>query len=155
MGCWCETCGVTQLPINAGDKVRVFVMISQDSYAFDDGGFGGGGTCYTTDRWAPIGPPIRGEYDDYGGVENIVMDDAAKIVEERLRAGWVPLTSKHEWDKIPDKLELSDYLHYIERDRGKLEERGKTHHIGLMFVLEDIYQTMVGFDTIEAHHTWT
>lgn len=153
MGCWCETCGVTQLPINAGDKVRVFVMTSEENYAFSKGGAGGGGTCYANDRWAPIGPPVQGEYDDYGGVENIVDDDAARMVESTIAKGWVPLTSEHEWDKIPDKLGLSDYLGYIERDRGKFKpENRKEQHLGLMFVLEDVYQAMANFDSIEAHH---
>jgi len=156
MGCWCETCGITQLPINAGDKVRVFVMSSQNSYQFEDGGAGGGGTCYSNDRWAPIGPAIQGTYDDYGGVENIVMDDSARMVEAKIASGWVPLTKKHEWDDVPEKLELSDYLNYIERDRGKFKSEGRQEqHLGLMFVLEDVYQAMINFDSIEAHHNWT
>jgi len=153
MGCWCETCGITQLPINAGDKVRVFVLTSEDSYAFSKGGAGGGGTCYSTDRWAPIGPPIQGEYDDYGGVENIVYDDGAKMVEATIAKGWVPLTAEHEWDEIPKKLKLADYLQFIERDRGKFKpELRQEQHLGLMFVLEDVYQAMIKFDSIEAHH---
>lgn len=153
MGCWCETCGVTQLPINAGDKVRVFVMTSEEGYFFSKGGAGGGGTCYSTDRWSPIGPPVQGEYDDYGGVEKIVNDDNAKMVESILAKGWVPLTKENDWDEVPKKLELGDYLHYIERDRGKFQPRtSKEQHLGIMFVLEDVYQAMVKFDSIEAHH---
>lgn len=155
MGCWCETCGITQLPINAGDKVRVFVMVSQDHYSFEEGGAGGGGTCYSNDRWTPIGPAIQGKYDDYGGIEKIVMDENAKMIEDRLTKGWVPVTSEYDGDDVPEKLGLPEYLHFIERDRGKFKpEFREEQHLGLMFVLEDVYQAMINFDSIEAHHYW-
>lgn len=155
MGCWCETCGITQLPINAGDKVRLFVLVAQDDYRFHEGGAGGGGTCYATDRWSPIGPAIQGEYDDYGGVENIVENEDSKMIFNILKEGWVNPKSEHEWDKVPaaKDLSLSDMLAYIERDRGKIKTIGRgTRHLGAMMVLEDVYQAMVKFNPIEAHH---
>lgn len=154
MGCWCETCGITQLPINAGDKVRLFVIAMEKHYAFSDGGEGGGGTCYSNDRWSPIGPPIQGEYDDYGSIDPIIMDDSAKMIEDTLQASWIPPESKGEWEKIPEKFELSDYLNFIERDRAKIKGRYEEQHLGLMFVLEDVYQAMINFDPIESHHNY-
>lgn len=160
MGCWAETDGITQLPINCGDKVRVFVILHQDSYPFHEGGEGGGGTCYSNDRWSPLGPAIQGKYNDYGGVEDIVYDDNAKMVETILRSGWVQPKTSHEWDKVPelDKMKLEDFLEFIERDRGKAdcEHRG-VKHLGLMMVLEEqneleIYQAIIAasIDIIEA-----
>jgi hypothetical protein len=155
MGCWCETDGITQLPINYGDKVRLFVMIHQDTYPFEKDGEGGGGTCYSNDRWSPIGPPIQGTYNEYGGVEEIIYDDNAKMVETQLRNGWVQPKTLHEWDKVPelDEMKLEDFIAFIERDRGKadVEHRG-VKHLGLMMVLEEAYQAMISFDEIDAHH---
>lgn len=152
MGSWNETDGITQLPINVGDKVRVFVMVSQNFRS----GFGGGGSCYSNELWAPIGPAIQGVYDEYGGVEKIVINENSKMVEDYLAKGWSIIPSDHEWDKVPEILSLSDYLHFIERGRGKFkEEFQKEQELGLMFVHEDIYQAMIHFDCIEAHHNWS
>lgn len=155
MGCWCETCGITQLPINAGDKVRLFVLVSQDSYAFHKGGLGGGGTCYSNDRWAPLGPPIQGEYDDYGGIENIVHDDDAKLTFNRIMEGWVEPEVEHEWDKVPEAkdLTLEDVIHLIERDRAKFHPKTRSEqHLGLMMVHEEVYQAMINHNPVDAHH---
>lgn len=155
MGCWNETCGVTQLPINYGDKVRLFVLVAETHWKENSGENLGGGVCYSTDLWSPIGPPIKGEYDDYGGIENLEYDESAKLTESRIVEGWIPVTSKHEWDKVPDKLELSDYLELIERGRGFTNLTFRQNMpLGVMMVHEDVYQAMINFDSIEAHHYW-
>lgn len=149
MGCWNETCGVTQLPINHGDKVRVFVLFSSECWR----GAAGGGTCYTTDRWTPIGAPVQGVYDDYGGIEKIVNNDASKFLLKIIRERWVPVEDDKD-EKIPpvNKLTLGQVLHFIERDRAKYKPYFKEENLGIFFVLEDVYQAMIKFDSIEPHY---
>lgn len=67
MGCWNGTCGLSQLPIGAGDDVVLFVLEQKHE------GFGGGinGFCYATDLYAPVMMPILGKYNDYGSVEDM------------------------------------------------------------------------------------
>lgn len=59
MGCWNQTCGLTQIHIKHGEKVIVVPLASaaQDNL------------CYTTPFWAPFLVPFYSEYNDYGGGE--------------------------------------------------------------------------------------
>lgn len=153
MGCWCETCGVTQLPINAGDKVRLFVLISRRCWREEEEGEGvGGGTCYSNDLWAPLGPPIQGKYDDYGGIESIKENADTKLLLERIKDGWIPFEEKYEEVSDIKDMTLSEVLHHIERDRAKTTLLGTKNTLGFMMVLEDVYQAMMKFDEIDAHH---
>ena len=62
MGCWNETCGLTHLPILHKDKIKVLILFQiKDDVR----------TCYYNESYAPLCFPIDGEYDDYGGIENI------------------------------------------------------------------------------------
>lgn len=60
MGCWNKTCGLSNLHINAGDPVYVFVLEDKR----DDS------NCYTTSLYRPLLLPFQSEYNDYGGGEN-------------------------------------------------------------------------------------
>lgn len=64
MGCWNATCNISNLPIYAGDKVVVIPLVQTTK----DAEFN---VCYPTDNFVPYAFPIFGEYDDYGGIENI------------------------------------------------------------------------------------
>lgn len=61
MGCWNKTCALSNLHINAGDPVYVFIMEQNPV---------GGNHCYTTHLYRPILIPFYSEYDDYGTGEN-------------------------------------------------------------------------------------
>lgn len=76
MGCWNGTCGLTQLPINCGNKVIVFPL-KQTSY--EDLSSVGGALYYSNDIFTPISIPVIGEYNDYGALENI--EDGEKVYE--------------------------------------------------------------------------
>lgn len=65
MGCWNATCAVSHLPIYAGDKVAVIPLVKTLPKAVYN-------CCYTTDNFTPLSFPIIGEYDEYGGIENII-----------------------------------------------------------------------------------
>ena len=65
MGCWNDTCLITNLPIHSGDPVIAFV-ISYDNY--EEGLTKFSGSCYSTDIAFPITLPIKAEYNDYGSV---------------------------------------------------------------------------------------
>ena len=68
MGCWNETCLMSNLPIMAGEKVAMMLL----SNRFADVNYGPTGVLTEHDDvWAPICFPIIGEYDDYGGIENV------------------------------------------------------------------------------------
>ncbi len=66
MGCWNETCYMSNLPILWGDKIVLFVLGPTSNQRIYE-------TCYPDDNYVPLGFPIVGEYDDYGGIENAVI----------------------------------------------------------------------------------
>ncbi|HET8688951.1 MAG TPA: hypothetical protein VFM18_20265 [Methanosarcina sp.] len=61
MGCWNKTCGLTGLPIFAGEDVYVFVL--EKNMSDSD-------RCYSTAFWRPVLLPFYSVYDDYGGGED-------------------------------------------------------------------------------------
>jgi hypothetical protein len=61
MGCWNKTCAMSNLHINAGDPVYVFLIEQQSSKT---------NHCESTHLYSPILVPFYSRYDDYGKGEN-------------------------------------------------------------------------------------
>jgi len=80
MGCWNQTCALTQLPINSGERVRCFIIYENP---IRDGLLGSGG-CYPCDFYNHLYVSFTGEYNDYGGVENIDEDFNTKLIYKYL-----------------------------------------------------------------------
>lgn len=183
MGCWCGTCAITHLPINAGDKVRLFFMTQQD-YGHEDQG---AGFCYSHDVWYPRGLPVSGEYDDYGSIESFTEDINTKILVNGLKRDWVNYKAKNEWEKDVNAkdLTLAIIIEETERERAHVHdgqspteskrlhdsldasmkgskkkididaphpEDRKERPFGFIMVHEDVYQAMIKYDPIDAHH---
>lgn len=71
MGCWSVYCGISQIAITAGDDMVLLPLKKSEGY----------------DTYLPYLPatlPIFGEYDDYGGIENIVKDGNTALIEEHF-----------------------------------------------------------------------
>lgn len=85
MGSWNGTCGLTQMPIVDGDKVVLFPVM-KNKHADN----GGGGFTYAHNQYSAISLPLYGEFDDYGGIENIsknenfVLDHFVKLAKRKL-----------------------------------------------------------------------
>ena len=91
MGCWNETCGLTQLPICGGDPVRMFLIVERKpprGYTRDHV------MHYSSDLWRPYGLPIKGTYDEYGGLENIEEDCMSDFLLEAIREGVVEVPNR-------------------------------------------------------------
>jgi len=73
MGCWNDTCFVTNLPVFHGDKVEVLFLrhspVGDHNY------------CYPDDEWTPYKFTFTGEYNDYGSVENCKGEALPLLVE--------------------------------------------------------------------------
>jgi len=82
MGCWNATCGVSQLPILSGEKIRVFILEPHhgtNKFIREPNSF-----VYSTDMFTAYGIPFIAEYNDYGSVENIVESYNAEIIYNKL-----------------------------------------------------------------------
>jgi hypothetical protein len=65
MGCFSYTCGISGLPIEAGDPVR-FLLLTQCPF-----GKPAEHTCGINNRWAPRTFPLRAKYNEYGSIEKV------------------------------------------------------------------------------------
>lgn len=148
MGSWNTTDALTQLPILYGDKIRCFV-IKQQPYEIDLNG-----TCYSNDLWAPIGPSITGIYNDYGSIGKIEKSLNSEILLDTFRNSNLDIKT----DKFDDEVNLKTsnletLLNCVERGRIKSKEytvANNSLHLGLMFVLEETYQTMLSFNPVDT-----
>jgi hypothetical protein len=76
MGCFNHKGNFSQLPVVAGDRIVVFVGISPKNVNVGDDGFAPGRS------FTPITVPIRGEYNDYGGIENVDKTPGTEALEQ-------------------------------------------------------------------------
>lgn len=103
MGCWNETCNLTNLPIMYGDEIVVYATVALDS--------GHGRHYYGNDGAVPFIMPIYGTYDEYGGIENAVVDKLTQRVIENtvfysLEKNWETDEEKF----VPVKLTVEEFV---------------------------------------------
>jgi len=151
MGCWCGTCAITHLPINAGDKVRLFFMTMQDYGTEKEGA----GFCYSNGVWYPRGLPVSGSYDDYGGIEDIKEDLLTKILVDGINKDWAPYKASHQWEKdtVGGNLTIYQIVEETERDRAKIHDgESKIEHERLTESLKTMHQENHQSIDIDAPH---
>lgn len=75
MGCFDSSCAISNIAVGSGDKVvRVFLCSTSRLRDFANMRFGG--------QWNVLALPIRGEYNDYGDIENISKGDIGQAFIE-------------------------------------------------------------------------
>lgn len=125
MGCWNETCMVSNLPIRAGDRI-VAIPIIESSDKNPRG-------TYSAAYWAPFLPFVRGEYDDYGSIEN--TDD---YVFEQVAKKFLP-----EGDELLDVIG-ADFINEFVRQLPLAEcACGLAQKTRIAFIHETIFDDMI------------
>lgn len=125
MGCYNETCILTNLPIRYKDKVVGIVLertiASPESYINPD------------DEWRPIGFPVFGEYNEYGGIENIQTHPWNKIllgIESSLKDKHIMFMHEEIYRKVIDavgnRIPIGGTERYKERLYSSILEKMKT-----------------------------
>jgi hypothetical protein len=91
MGHWSHTCKLSHLPIINGTKVMLFLLkINENMHEYSEESLKKHGSTYmctneaVMGRFKPFMFPIRGEYDDYGGITNIVKDENTDMLESKF-----------------------------------------------------------------------
>jgi len=87
MGSWNGTCGITQLPITAGQRIALIPLIIKQHDFLARDSLAGSGACSNDVIAQPFSMPLFGEYDDYGGIaldENQPGEAALLAVFEKL-----------------------------------------------------------------------
>lgn len=69
MGCWNETCFMSHLPIMRKEDVVVFVLTPTVHINEE------GPSCYYDDKYVPLSFPLRGKYNEYGGLYDIQHEE--------------------------------------------------------------------------------
>lgn len=172
MGCWNGTCGISQLPIRCGDKVKTFLML-QSEYATQ---IGGAGVCYSTAHFRPWFFAVDAEYNDYGSIENIKPDWNSKYMlktfQKWLKEGKVKILDDDAEINSPDITEfktLDDVFDCVERGAlvcnlktTRFDYEKKEHipvtvelRVGMFLVLEPVFTTLLSqadlYYAIPAH----
>lgn len=122
MGCWNETCGISQMPICAGDKVRMFLIVESEHWHDV-------AQCYTTDLWRPFGLPLKGTYDEYGGIENIEQDALSDLLLESLREIIVEVPNRMGEVFKRDELDWKTALNFLTDEGLKVTD---PHHVSFI-----------------------
>jgi len=89
MGHYSHTCKLSGLPITGNTPVVLFPLIpNRERFDNSEDSLAKYGTTYQCSndgmnlQYYPIWFPIKGDYDEYGGIENIIEDDNTKALEE-------------------------------------------------------------------------
>lgn len=123
MGCWNKTCGISQLPIFAGDKTVNFIIIEQTPFESDSPT--NNHPSYSSAYWNIIPLPFYGEYNDYGWQDDSEgqqwkyellhkqFGERVKLSQEGVKEGESKYTRYDGAEKNPfkDNKSLGDAIH--------------------------------------------
>jgi hypothetical protein len=111
MGSWNGTCGLSQMPIKSGDRIKVVVI--QNNYRPGNAS----GFCYETGMAKPISFIFNGKYNDYGMIEDIENSPNNKLFldyfNEKLKESTIKIGDRANCE--PDS--LINILKLIEREQ--------------------------------------
>ena len=108
MGCWNETDGLTQMPIEYGDPVRMFLLV-ENKHSFVRSGI----LYNSTDLWQPFGLPLRGIYDEYGGIVNIQQDIFSDLLLTSLKEKIIKLPNRMGEAFDPETLDWNTVINFL------------------------------------------
>jgi len=133
---------VTNLPIQAGDKVRLLVL--QNRGPFDKRQNGPTPFCHPDEMWAPYSLPIKAEYDDYGGVEGISQKDPAfSLFQQQILDNYGCLLDPEVvTDWLRDQLERHGQR-YPNLPKEVFAAQKKASDLSYALILEEVYQKFI------------
>jgi hypothetical protein len=178
MGSWAGTCGITQLPIN-DDECRIFLIVENhweektgSGYCYiNDVWYPRGLSLFGHYNDYGALEDIKENINSEILLNGLKQDWVTYIAKNE----W-------EKDVSPNDLTISSLMEEVERDRAliyegpsptkqmrienwiktgnnelldlsNIQEDRPKRTLGMMFILEDIYQSILKYDPIEAHHT--
>lgn len=122
MGCWNGTCGISRLPIRAGEPVYG-IVIRPPAWAMlwmpretDISGY-----CYAHGMYYPLTLFFKGVYDDYGGIEDLEESPLLQIHNDIVTEGMVvdvPGDGMAKYDGKPNpESSFLEKINLMERER--------------------------------------
>ena len=112
MGCWNETCAISQLPIMyLQDVVYILLQRNTDKVCCDS-------SCYIDTYFKPYPIILYGKYDDYGCMEDITGDVEAfyELIEKQLKCTEDDIINsyKHRYGEYTKEDKTRAYLKYLQ-----------------------------------------
>jgi len=141
MGCWNETCALTNLPICSGDRA-VYLPITEVAHHGDYKI----PICYyySSDRFQVSGLPIRGTYNDYGTLEKVddtpSMALTVKCYQKLLKDKELTIEDSRHSDDPTEIKDVYSLQKLIERERLFY---GSKRSIGFMAMHEEFYDAII------------
>jgi hypothetical protein len=119
MGSFNVVCSISHISINSGDPI-VLIPLEVSKYPTAKIGDNNLFLLYCHAFYSPACFPLKGEYDDYGGIEYIEKDESLEFAEE--------------WYKVP--------IEKIWETRENIEEHPKNITTG-MFIHREVYEMLI------------
>lgn len=141
MGCWNETCMVSNMPILSGDEV---VMIIMQSNQIDSNG------VYPISYWN-ICSVLFGKYNDYGGIEDVKKDNSYAFSKNWLSENLIPReqgeNEYHDHAVTPEDITISKLNDWFHGDRCLAKDiLGNVCSVREAFVKKDVWGYLVNKD---------
>lgn len=153
MGCWNGSCAMTGLPVFIGNPVRVFLLVERD---FPDN------HCYTDAYWAPMHYHFKGQYNDYGSVEECSGEMIPVLLDIVRNHLFEMDQGENECHDIPvkaDKLDLDLLFEADHETRLKLKplyaalDVKDSYRVSHIIIHEYVFQQMLERYTIDSYRS--
>lgn len=137
MGCWNVTCAVSHLPIQRDDPLRL-LLLRQGVWHHDHE------PSHPWAQWVPMSLPVRGWYDEYGGIKNVARTTITDLQVETIRRVAQPLTDEEKMHSSPLE-EFPNTLNSIVAAASlgflRLEfDEGRICHVSPMYISESMWR---------------
>lgn len=127
MGCWNETCGLTNLPIFYGEKTCAVIIEELRPY---------NKSCLSAENWCPIGPAIWGNYSGYGYIEDIPDEEEVKnFYRQVMEKNGAKFVDKSMNACTFDHLDI--FFRYVQEGEIYCTHDGTIHHLQVVLFSKD------------------
>ena len=127
MGCWNETCGLTNLPIFYGEKTCAVIIEELRPY---------NKSCLSAENWCPIGPAIWGNYSGYGYIEDIPDEEEVKnLYRQVMEKNGAKFVDKSMNACTFDHLDI--FFRYVQEGEIYCIHDGTIHHLQVVLFSKD------------------
>ena len=130
MGCWNETCGLTNLPIFYGEKTCAVIIEELRPY---------NKSCLSAENWCPIGPAIWGNYSGYGYIEDIHDEEEVKnFYRHVMEKNGAKFVDKSMNACMFDHLDI--FFRYVQEGEIYCIHDGTIHHLQVVLFSKDVVE---------------
>jgi len=147
MGCWNQTCGLSQLHIRHNQDVVVFALVKNN---------GVDSLCYTTPFYAPVMMPFYAKYNDYGGAEDCTglgVHMVMNAIKEELVELPLGANQYHDIAVKKDNFNADSFFEAVHEHRlfVKGYNQRQRHHVGFMMIHKDVFDHILENRVVERY----